>query len=181
MFHVVTYADDRWTSEGLGDPDAGTCDTLAEAIVAIGDLRASETPDMRWGPLAVRDADGTIAWREDAEPDRRTFRIEEIPLDALHSTDLRAEAAGEGSERNLASPFDGAYRILIDGAPEAAEALVATFPDASIGRIGIAWGADAQWGDVRDLFGVESGDGFLDIRQAVDDFLNDAEAWEARA
>lgn len=43
---------------------------------------------------------------------------------------------------------------------------------ASDGRVGIAFNADAQWGDF---------DGTVEgLRAAVNDYLNDADAWEAR-
>ena len=52
-------------------------------------------------------------------------------------------------------------------------------------RIGIAWGADADWGDLRDacdLTTEEGGDRYADaLHAAIRDWLDDPEAWKARA
>jgi len=55
----------------------------------------------------------------------------------------------------------------VDGSANGGEAVIVD------GRIGITWGADALWGDVR---------GSTDeaIEAAIHDCLNDADAWEAR-
>lgn len=96
-------------------------------------------------------------------PMRRTFRYEVMPLDRLTATDLREIAAGApvGAE---------AYRITIvendRPAAEAAEALY--LPDE--GRLGIAWGADADWADVADIH----------VETAIGLWLNDADEWAAR-
>ena len=111
-----------------------------------------------------------------------------IDLADLTATDLKIEAQGGG-------PLASAYRIDIwrevvnhddpnrpyvvdeESWPEAAQALVIPFAeDASEGRIGIAWGADADWGDVHHLC-----DGDHDIEEAIEDWLNDEKAWERRA
>lgn len=87
----------------------------------------------------------------------KTFRYEQIATDKLTATDLQEEV----------TPAATAYRITVYDStgtrayPETAEALYAD------GRLGIAWGADATWADVKD---VESG---------IEMWLNDGEAWEA--
>jgi hypothetical protein len=90
---------------------------------------------------------------------KKTFVYTEIKPTDVIATDLRSEA--------LTIPNATAYRITIYSPndelryPEQAEALYAN------GRLGIAWGADATWADVR---GVEEG---------IEMWLNDQEAWEA--
>jgi len=87
----------------------------------------------------------------------KTYTYRRISTQDLSATDLRAEADQNGGE---------AYRITIydatgtRAAPETAQALYAD------GRMGIAWGADATWADVKD---VESG---------IEMWLNDGDAWE---
>lgn len=86
----------------------------------------------------------------------KTFTYMPISQDALTATDLITEAS------------DGmlAYRITIyneDGKP-AAETADALYGN---GRLGVAWGADATWADVRH---VESG---------IEMWLNDGDAWTA--
>lgn len=90
----------------------------------------------------------------------RTFRYTPISTDDLTATDLRGNAMYmQGCD---------AYRLVIyndDGTPaaETAEALY----DHRDGLLGIAWGADATWAEVKDL---ESG---------IEMWLNDGDAWEA--
>jgi hypothetical protein len=91
---------------------------------------------------------------------RRMFSLHKKPVNQLNARDLRAIAGDRWQ-----SPIV-AYYIDIVGYGRA-EALYS--PDD--GRLGIAWGADADWGDVNDA---------LDIGPAIDDWLNDLEAWEAR-
>lgn len=145
--------------------------------------------------------------------EKKMFHYHSIDPGELHHSDLIKEWESERL-RNGGS-FVGAYRIAIweeviediprpcggtmqavvneKAYPEAAEALVVPFPEASYeeGRIGIAWGAQADWGDVHHLWapdngireGDESGhicDGKHDIEQAIEDWLNDEDAWEAR-
>lgn len=87
----------------------------------------------------------------------KTFTYRGIAASDLTATDLRAEV----------TPTAETYRITIydatgtRAAPETAQALYAN------GRLGIAWGADATWADVKD---VESG---------IEMWLNDGDAWEA--
>ncbi len=136
---------------------------------------------------------------------QRTFRIEEIAASELTASDLRRAAAtawvwndphdlpGKLIENEIDVILDGmnttepfaqypvlAYRIEIEGSGEKAEAVV----DTVVHRIGIAWGADADWGDLRDacdLTTEEGGDRFADaLHRAIDDWLNDREAWESR-
>jgi hypothetical protein len=93
----------------------------------------------------------------------KTYTYREIHPEELSATDLVALWAGRSGP---SIPAMNAYRITIYDAtgtrpaPETAEALYAD------GRLGIAWGADATWADVRD---VESG---------IEMWLNDGEAWE---
>jgi hypothetical protein len=90
----------------------------------------------------------------------KTYTYRDIVPDTLAATDLRAEAE--------ANPAAAAYRITIYDATgtraqaETAEALYLP----SNGRLGIAWGADATWADVKD---VDSG---------IEMWLNDGAAWE---
>ena len=91
----------------------------------------------------------------------RTFAVEEIGQGDLNALDL------QGDYRRH---YGGvAYRITIYDTvgmnPEAESAQALYYP--SIGRLGIAWGADATWADVES---VETG---------IEAWLNDPEAWEA--
>lgn len=97
--------------------------------------------------------------REIGETQLKTYTYRDIAPDTLSATDLRAEAK--------AYPAAAAYRITIydaTGTRAQAETADALYVD---GRLGIAWGADATWADVKD---VESG---------IEMWLNDGEAWEA--
>ena len=73
------------------------------------------------------------------------WRMDEIEIDGLTSTDLQHEAA-------LADGVLHAYRVTIwdeegiEPLTETADAL--WVPDT--GRMGIAWGADAEWVDALD-------------------------------
>lgn len=112
----------------------------------------------------------------------RTFRLEEIDIDSLTASDLRAAHANTADET---SPFDAAWRIWIDGEAEPAQALYVEAVSldgtaAAEGQLGIAWGADADWGDVHNTWSIDGIDGMADIQRAIDEWLNDAEAWEAR-
>ena len=92
----------------------------------------------------------------------RTFAVQTMELAALNALDLQADC-----HRHYGGV---AYRIAIYDAvgmnPEAESAQALHYP--SIGRLGIAWGADATWADVESL---EAG---------IEAWLNDPEAWEAR-
>lgn len=87
----------------------------------------------------------------------KTFTHARISVQDLTATGLHSEIVSGAT----------AYRITIydatgtRAAPETAQALYAD------GRLGIAWGADATWADVKD---VESG---------IEMWLNDGDAWEA--
>lgn len=86
----------------------------------------------------------------------KTYTYTPIAGSELTATDLRGEAAEVSGE---------AFRITIyENDTCAAETADAFFAD---GRLGIAWGADATWADVKD---VESG---------IEMWLNDGAAWEA--
>ena len=123
-----------------------------------------------------------------------------VPIDPsnLMSRNLRVRG-------RLAGWLAGAYRIHIwveeseDGVvineisySEKAEAIVVpSASDPTRGRIGIAWGGNAAWGDVGHLWATDIEesdespehicDGTHDLEQAIEDRLNDAAAWAARA
>ena len=88
----------------------------------------------------------------------KTFRYETSELTA---TDLREELDGYAgrAEQYVITIFDETGTQ-----PYAERAQALYLPDA--GRLGIAWGAEATWADVRD---VQSG---------IETWLNDADAWE---
>ncbi len=98
---------------------------------------------------------------------QRTFFYHVISPKSLTARDLLEEvgAAYAGLSDQTEARID-AYRIHIDGSPNVAEALIVD------GRIGICTGGNSDWGDV--------GVGTDAIEAAVDDYLNDADAWEAR-
>lgn len=91
----------------------------------------------------------------------RTFTYSPISPADVSATDLRDVLSYGGAVK--------AYSITIYDAtgtrpaPESAEAVYAPID----GRLGIAWGGDATWADVRD---VESG---------IEMWLNDGDAWDA--
>jgi hypothetical protein len=130
-----------------------------------------------------------------------TWQIESIALRELKALDLREEAAQlqfQHSERtpltrddiedaldtSTEEPFRQfpalAFRLRVPGMPFV-DVLVAT----QASRVGIAAGADAQWGDLRDpcdLTTVDGGDSFrAALHAAIRDWLDDPDAWEARA
>ena len=91
----------------------------------------------------------------------KTYTYQLIISDDLTATDLRDEARaalGDAQAARITIYKDNGQREA-----EAAEAL--WLP--SEGRLGVAWGAEATWADVRDL---ESG---------IEMWLNDGDAWEA--
>jgi hypothetical protein len=126
------------------------------------------------------------------------YRLISIEMSDLSATDLRQEAANlvrggvvprEEVEDVLLhtstqEPFRQhpalAYRLEFPGFSRAADVLVAT----EACRVGIAWGADAEWGDLRDrcdLTTVEGGDRYaVALDAAVHDWFYDQDAWEAR-
>ena len=81
-----------------------------------------------------------------------TFRP--VHLDALVSRDLQAER----------EPHMYAYLINLAGYAERAEAMY----DPTTGRIGIAWGAPAEWADVDS------------VEHGIDLWSNDPGEWHAR-
>jgi hypothetical protein len=94
-----------------------------------------------------------------------TFRYDDLNLDNLSATDLRQEAADALGNGDTVA----AYRISIykddRPDPQGAQALYIK----TEGRVGIAWGAEAQWMD-------STGD----IEQDIDMWLNDPDQFEAR-
>tara|TARA_R100001086_G_scaffold241678_1_gene168758 strand:+ start:89 stop:430 length:342 start_codon:yes stop_codon:yes gene_type:complete len=106
----------------------------------------------------------------------RTFAVEEIELEDLNALDLVEETqflpvcVSSTASWFLPTQEAKAYRIAIYDAvgsyPEAESAQALYCP--TMGRLGIAWGADATWADVESL---EAG---------IEAWLNDPEAWEAR-
>lgn len=133
--------------------------------------------------------------------DTTTFAIESIALNDLTHLDLRLAAAALQYPPDAVSPTRDeiaeilagvsteepffphpalAYRIRIFDEATAAEALVSTRYD----RVGIAWGADADWGDLWvnvDLTTEAGGDLFLAaLWTAIDDYLNTPSEWESR-
>ena len=92
----------------------------------------------------------------------RTYRYEDLPAEKLSAMDLRLEHEND--------PTGELYRIYIfgaDGRAEAETAEVLYCPQS--GRVGIAWGADADWMD-------STGD----IERDIDIWLNDPDEFEAR-
>jgi hypothetical protein len=90
------------------------------------------------------------------------FAYERISFAELRSSDLQKEAK--------ALPDAQAYLVHLikqDGYHQKAEGPEALYSHA-LGRMGIAWGADATWADVED---VEDG---------ISLYLNDGETWNAR-
>ena len=71
-----------------------------------------------------------------------TFKMSAIAADQLVATDLRTAVNGASSVE--------VYRIELEMFAEAAEAVFFVNEN----RIGVAWGADADWGDAKD---AESG------------------------
>jgi hypothetical protein len=89
------------------------------------------------------------------QPKKKTFTYHQIAIGDLSAVDLVEEAVQADAE---------AYTIIIDNHVERGQALYLP----SIGRLGIAWGADATWTSVD---GVKSG---------IEMWLNDPDAWEYR-
>jgi hypothetical protein len=93
----------------------------------------------------------------------KTFTYRPIALDDMTATDLQQEAAPYSINGAQAAKIT-IYRENGMSEAETAEALY--LPNE--GRLGIAWGADATWADVKDF------------TSGVAMWLNDGEAW-ARA
>lgn len=111
----------------------------------------------------------------------RTFAYEPIALDALSATDLRAEARaylGDAEPDEAGTRPIAAFRVTIidpDGMQRAERADILVIED----RIGIAWGATADWGYGIDHSG-ESPSGPNALEEAIDCWLNRGDEWEAR-
>jgi hypothetical protein len=117
-----------------------------------------------------------------------TIKLESIEVDDLLATDLRDEA------QDFGNVWTGAYRvhIYLGGTTwRTVEALVIPYVDeAFVGRIGIADGAPADWGDVSHLWATPTDveplpehvcDGTHGIVEAIEDWLSpDDERLEAR-
>ena len=101
------------------------------------------------------------------------FSLTRIPADALTALDLRAELAevranhGDDHGTIVDGPqFVEAYRLRVDATGLLGDVL-------AVGcRVGIATGGYADWGDYD---GTETG-----LEDAINDYLGDADAWEAR-
>ncbi len=100
--------------------------------------------------------------------EHRTYRYEFIHPDALTMGDLAAIVATKPKNAPMT-----AYRLTIYSASghQLAERAEALLIDGN--RLGIAWGGDATWGDI---LPADNGE----VLNAFYDWLNDAEAWEAR-
>lgn len=126
------------------------------------------------------------------------FDLRSIDLADLMALDLRREAAAIhgctdlDDRESIADALEGvstaapffphpalAYRLTTGG--PASDVLVAV----DAGRIGIASNGDAVWGDLAvpvDITTVDGGDAFAAaVEAAIRDYLDHAEAWEARA
>lgn len=101
----------------------------------------------------------------------RLHSISPIPAAGLSAIDLRAEFA----LASTASDRVQAYRARAakpDGTPEAQALDVLHVPGS--GRIGIAWGSDAQWADINDN-GTET------VETLVEMYLSDPSSFAARS
>lgn len=96
----------------------------------------------------------------------RTFRFQRIALDELSASDLRDEAERQPDARAYVATV---YDEQGDERAESIQALMLR-PER---RVGIAWGADAEWGDLATLTDGE-------IEQCIHEYLNDDDAWAAR-
>lgn len=104
---------------------------------------------------------------DNAETASRSWSYHVIDPNDLTAIDLMEERdnASAGQYDQTEALID-AIRIHIGGVNNVAEALIIN------GRIGICTVGDSDWGDV--------GVGTDAIEAAIDDYLNDADAWEAR-
>lgn len=96
---------------------------------------------------------------------RRTYRY---AYGDVHATDLQHEIAKLKAHHEKCET--GTIVVFEPDGRQAFQPVEYVYAVAA-GRVGFAWGADAEWGN------VQSGD---DLEQAIDDFLNDADAWQAR-
>jgi hypothetical protein len=118
----------------------------------------------------------------------RAFTYEMVELDDISATDLHdAGVAGcinetIETERGFIHPFGtlmAAYRITADEYPETVQAVVISAEGGY--RIGIAWGGDADWADLPTAAeGNDDPDFDRAVSEAIDLYLNDYEAFEAR-
>ena len=95
--------------------------------------------------------------------ERRRFMYECVSVEEITATDLQEEAQS--------IPDAQAYIVTLvkpDGYLETNAERPQVLYSPSIGRMGIAWGADATWADV---------DG---VEQGIDMYFNDPEGWEVR-
>lgn len=92
-----------------------------------------------------------------------------IPIDDIHASDLWEEAQIVLGDDGYKPEAFQATASKPDGTPEAQALDVLYVPEVS--RIGIAWGADAEWADMHKGDTVES---------MVTMFLTDHDAYEAR-
>jgi hypothetical protein len=117
--------------------------------------------------------------------------MSEVDLDDISALDLH-EAGFAGV---LVDPVvDGVqrfgtlmacYRIAItepgEEQPEATTAQAVVIWANDDYRVGLAWGGNADWGDVPTEATGKDDPAFASaVYDAIDDWLNDAEAWEAR-
>jgi hypothetical protein len=127
--------------------------TAREQIAALA--RAGETT----ASAVVRRAVSEMYQRETGRRGAmRTYRYTPIDITSLTSTSLLVEYQSVDNIAYRIDIYENGLRL-----PEKAEALFLPGP----GRLGIAWGADATWANVKD---VETG---------IEMWLNDPEGWEA--
>lgn len=121
--------------------------------------------------------------------------LEPVDLDDIGATDLHEI----GTQAIIIEPIEyqnhilepsgtlmGAYKITIGSDedqyyrhPERAEAIV-TYVDGDY-RLGVAWGADATWGSVHTDAKSNDDPAFnAAVLDALNDWLTDVDAWEAR-
>ena len=117
------------------------------------------------------------------------YRYEMVDLDRITLTDLyQAGLAGciddaRETDRGIVYPLFGTlmacYVIEVDGEAEAAQAVVISAEGGY--RVGIGWGSDADWADLRTTAqGNDEPDFDRAVDEAVDLYLNDHDAFEAR-
>lgn len=96
----------------------------------------------------------------------RTISIRRIEVDELSASSLREAAETQPDSR--------AYRAAVydEDDNQAAESIQAVMLRTER-RVGIAWGADAEWGDLETLTDDE-------VATAIEEYLNDEDAWAGR-
>jgi hypothetical protein len=108
------------------------------------------------------------------------FTLSPKDVNNLSSTDLQEEldryqqeyfdAHGDGVDTDTDLDF-GAFDILVRDDADRDDRIRQSYEGLAIeGRVGIAAGGNAEWGDTRG-----------DADAAIWDYLNDADAWAARA